>query len=51
MYKIDTANRVRVGGERAHYTGGAHVPEEESFVEGTRREDVATRGEREGINV
>ena len=51
MYEIDAANRVRVGGERAHYTCGAHVPEEESFVVGTGGEDVATGGEREGVNV
>lgn len=51
MYEIDAANRVRVCGERAHYTCGAHVPEEESFVVRTGREDVATRGERESVNV
>ena len=51
MYKIDAANRVRVCGERTHYTRGAHVPKEESFVVGTGREDVATGGEGEGVNV
>ena len=51
MYKIDAANGVRMRGERAHYTCGAHVPEEESFVVGTRREDVAAGGEREGVDV
>ena len=51
MYEIDAAYRVRVRGERAHYTCGAHVPEEESFVVGTGCEDVATGRKGESVNV
>lgn len=51
MYEIDAADRVRMCGERAHYARGAHVPEEESFVVRTGREDVATGRKRESVNV
>lgn len=49
--KVDAADGVGVGGERAHDAGGANVPEKDGFVVGARDEHIAFWGESDGVDV
>ena len=49
--KVDAADGVGVGRERAHNACGADVPEKDGFIIGAGDEHVAFRGESDGVNV